>query len=232
MICIDQKKLDELLLILPSYDFHTKRILLLELIFKRTGYPGAIVEINFAGDVALVWASKSDELKYYLASLVEDGFITKVFEHADKYKINFSGLEYLKKYQSSKGDGKQCFVAMSFSPGLLSVYENGIKPAIEDNGFISYRVDADQHVDRIDAKIVSEIKKSKFMVADVTEQKSGVYYEAGFAHGLGIPVIWCVRDDDLKNVHFDTRQYNHIVWKNEDELREKLTDLINVVMDV
>jgi nucleoside 2-deoxyribosyltransferase len=64
------------------------------------------------------------------------------------------------------------------------------------------------------------------MVADVTNQKSGVYYEAGFAHGLGIPVIWSVRHDDLKNVHFDTRQYNHIVWEDETDLRDKLKNFI------
>jgi len=33
--------------------------------------------------------------------------------------------------------------------------------------------------------------------------------------GLGRQVIWTCRDDDLKNVHFDTRQYNHIVGKNQ-----------------
>jgi hypothetical protein len=44
--------------------------------------------------------------------------------------------------------------------------------------------------------------------------------------GRGVPVIWCVRRDDLDNVHFDTGQYNHIVWKSKEELWEKILDSI------
>jgi len=71
-------------------------------------------------------------------------------------------------------------------------------------------------------KIVTEIKNSRFLVADVTLQRPGVYFEAGYALGLGLPVFWCVRSDDLKNVHFDTRQYNHIVWETEQQLADQL----------
>ena len=58
----------------------------------------------------------------------------------------------------------------------------------------------------------------------------GVYYEAGFAHGLDIPVIFCCRKDVLEKVHFDTRQYNHIVWEKPEELREKLANRIAAVI--
>jgi hypothetical protein len=40
------------------------------------------------------------------------------------------------------------------------------------------------------------------------------------------PVIWSCREDDLASVHFDTRQYNHIVWKEPVDLRTQLTDRI------
>jgi hypothetical protein len=40
--------------------------------------------------------------------------------------------------------------------------------------------------------------------------------------GLGTPVIWTCRKDDIKNAHFDTRQYNHIIWSTAEELREAL----------
>ena len=106
----------------------------------------------------------------------------------------------------------------------------GIRPAISDAGFKPYRVDAEPHVDRIDAKIVTEIKNSKFLVADVTEHKLGVYFEAGYAFGFGLPVIWTVRDDELSKAHFDTRQYNHIVWQSPTELKEKLYFVICAVI--
>ncbi|MCD6262375.1 MAG: nucleoside 2-deoxyribosyltransferase [Deltaproteobacteria bacterium] len=140
--------------------------------------------------------------------------------------ITAAGWEYIEKDEANLASKTQGFVAMSFDKTLLPVYENAIAPAIEATGYRPHRVDSKPHLERIDAKIIAEIKNSRFIVADVTQQKAGVYYEAGFAHGLGIPVIWCVRHDDLNNVHFDTRQYNHILWETEDELKEKLQDVI------
>jgi nucleoside 2-deoxyribosyltransferase len=67
-------------------------------------------------------------------------------------------------------------------------------------------------------------------LADVTEQKRGVYVEAGYALGLGLPVIWCVRKDELGKVHFDTRQYNHIMWETTDELETRLFDFICAII--
>jgi nucleoside 2-deoxyribosyltransferase len=69
---------------------------------------------------------------------------------------------------------------------------------------------------------MAEIRRSGLIVADFTGNRGGVYFEAGFAMGLGLPVIWTVRQDDIDAVHFDTRQYNHITWSTPQELREKL----------
>jgi nucleoside 2-deoxyribosyltransferase len=77
---------------------------------------------------------------------------------------------------------------------------------------------------------VAEIKNSLFLVADVTEQKQGVYFEAGYAIGLEIPVIWSVKKDELEKVHFDTRQYNHIVWESEKDLKEQLYNFICAII--
>ena len=68
------------------------------------------------------------------------------------------------------------------------------------------------------------------MVADFTQgedgARGGVYFEAGFAQGLGIPVIYSCHKDSIDKLHFDTRQYAHIVWKNSKELRVGLLNRI------
>ena len=54
--------------------------------------------------------------------------------------------------------------------------------------------------------------------------RGSVYYEAGFAHGLGIPVIYlCRKDSELA---FDTNHYPHIIWNDTSELREQLRSRI------
>ena len=119
---------------------------------------------------------------------------------------------------------------MSFAKELFPVWNDGIKPALERADYRAYRVDDDPHIGRIDAKIMTEIKNSRFVVADVTDQRPGVYFEAGYALGLGLPVIWSVRENDLRNVHFDTRQYNHIVWRAADDLEQQLYNRVSAVI--
>ena len=69
-------------------------------------------------------------------------------------------------------------------------------------------------------------RHSRFLVADFTHGTCGargsVYYETGFAYGLGLPVIYTCRNDLVEKLHFDTRQYYHIAWERPDELRDGL----------
>ncbi|QQR90034.1 MAG: hypothetical protein IPJ88_18070 [Myxococcales bacterium] len=75
---------------------------------------------------------------------------------------------------------------------------------------------------KIDDEIVVEINKSRFLIADFTGHRGGVYWEAGYATALGIPVIHCCNGSDFDNAHFNIRQYNHIVYDNTLALKEQL----------
>jgi hypothetical protein len=128
----------------------------------------------------------------------------------------------------------QVFVAMWFNDTTQAAYTSGIEPAIVDSGYRSVRIDKKEHNNKIDDEIIAEIRRSKFLVADFTCEKEkvrgGVYFEAGFAMGLGIPVIWTVAKNSLGDVHFDTRQYNHIVWDTPEMLRNLLKARIGAVI--
>jgi hypothetical protein len=60
----------------------------------------------------------------------------------------------------------------------------------------------------------------------MTHQKQGVYFEAGFAKGLGRKVVWSCRNDWLDKTHFDTRHLGHVVWENHEDLKEGLVNAI------
>ena len=123
---------------------------------------------------------------------------------------------------------KQVFVAMWFNCEMSDAYKHGIEPAIRDVGFIPMRIDEKKDANRIDDDIITEIERSRFIVADMTHGTDGVrgsvYYEAGFAHGHGLEVIYCCRRDCMERLPFDTRQYHHIVWETPEELRRKLSE--------
>jgi nucleoside 2-deoxyribosyltransferase len=88
--------------------------------------------------------------------------------------------------------------------------------SIADSAYKPHRVDNREHSDKIDDEIVAQIKRSRFILADFTKHRGGVYYEAGFAKGLGLDVIWTCREDDVDKLHFDIRQYNCILWNETD----------------
>lgn len=49
--------------------------------------------------------------------------------------------------------------------------------------------------------------------------------------GLGKTVIWTCKDDDFKDIHFDTRQFSHIKWSTENELYQKLLNRIKATIN-
>jgi hypothetical protein len=120
-----------------------------------------------------------------------------------------------------KNYSKQVFVAMWFDSTMNNAF-NAIEKAVMECGLNVVRIDQKEHNNEISGEILFEIKKSKIIIADVTNQRNGVYFEAGFAMGNQKTVIWSCQESDLKNVHFDTRQYNHVLWKDENDLYKKL----------
>lgn len=178
----------------------------------------------------------TDAEGYGLATmLTEQGFLT----HAPGgLTLSAKGFEYLDTLEHAGGYTRQAFVAMWFADEMKEAWRLGFAPAIRDGGYDPFRIDNLEHNGKIDDAIVAEIKKSRFLIADFTcgvhsvtgtpkaEPRGGVYYEAGLAHGLGMEVIFTCRADRMDFLHFDTRQFAHIVWTTPHELRLQLYNRI------
>ena len=198
----------------------------LRLVADSSTHLGVQVEIDFEDAYPLVDATSSDELDYLLNSLADRNYLKA--EAVRCYSVAVEGWERLEPI--SGGIPGRCFVAMSFDPSVNGAYQEGIYLAVKGCGFEPVRIDLVHHNEKICDKILAEIRSCQFMVADFTLQRAGVYFEAGFAMGLGRPVIWMCRKDDFENTHFDTRQYNHIVWETPQDLRENLADRIRATI--
>jgi nucleoside 2-deoxyribosyltransferase len=207
-----------------------KQAALMKAFAKRSLMPGAEGRYRPDTDFPLAWAANEGEVRFLVEDLKVRELLDPSVTAGQRFLITAKGWDYIDSLSTSSVFSDQVFVAMSFSEAMRLVWENAIAPAVRRAGYTPYRVDAAPHIDRIDIKIMAEIKGSRFLIADVTEQKAGVYFEAGYAIGQGLPVFWAVREDDLKNVHFDTRQYAHIVWKDEADLEEKLYDFIIAII--
>jgi nucleoside 2-deoxyribosyltransferase len=192
---------------------------LLRLIAARTKTPGECWEIDLQKDYPLIAAANSVELANLSDHLHMRGWLEG---GTTICRLTVPGWEALEPLPRLGGIPGQCFVAMWFSDQTRAAYESGIEPAVRDAGFTPTRIDKKEHNNEIPDEIIAEIRNCQFMVADFTGQRAGVYYEAGFAMGLGRPVIWCCRKDELDKLHFDTNHKNHIDWGSVEELRERL----------
>lgn len=149
------------------------------------------------------------------------------------YGVTVDGYTHLEDLVTQP-DLAQVFVAMWFDESMDGVFENGIEPAVRNAGYEPLRIDRKEHLNKIDDEIIAEIRRSRFLVADFTQGDSGargsVYYEAGFARGLGLDVVSSCRQDKLKHLAFDTSHFNHLVWTEPGELRRILEKRILAVI--
>ena len=216
---------------------HERADRLLRFIASQAAIVGASVTLSNSTQEVYAWSESLDwiEINYFLEYLREREWIK-----GDRYMGGgFVGTVTVDGYgriaeQVANIDSSQAFVAMWFEDSMNEPFETGIKSAVEEAGYNPLRIDRKDHVNKIDDEIIAELRRSRFVVADFTHGDSGarggVYYEAGFAHGLNLPVIFTCRKDAVESLHFDTNHYSHIVWSTPAELREKLKTRILAVI--
>lgn len=127
-----------------------------------------------------------------------------------------------------KVDSKLCFVIMPFNEKLNSIYESIIKIVLKEIKYNALRADEIFTSKPIIDDIWQNIKKSKFLIADLTDRNPNVFYELGLAHALSKDVILLTQN--LNDIPFDLRHYRIIVYQDTisgaDKLKSILKDFI------
>jgi nucleoside 2-deoxyribosyltransferase len=190
------------------------------------------VQSGFRVDELFAWSDSvlPDEIAFLLNMLAGEKLIqlgsSGVFPPIVVQPAGYTRIEETRVNPASE----QVFVAMWFDKSMDAPYEEGIDRGIRASGYRPLRIDRKEHLNKIDDEIIAEIRRSRFVVADFTSPtdrpRGGVYFEAGFALGLGLPVVWTCRKDAIDSVHFDTRQFNHITWDSLPSLAKQLRDRI------
>lgn len=125
---------------------------------------------------------------------------------------------------------RQAFIAASFAEDMAFAIKNGLMKGVEQAGYAPLAINRKEFTGKICDEIIAEIRRSRFVVADFTHHRQSVYFEAGFALGLGLTVIWTCKKDQIDDAHFDTRQYNHIAWETAEDLARQLANRIRAVI--
>jgi hypothetical protein len=202
---------------------------LLRHIHERQGRPDAFVLIDEHEDYPVVYGRDSEEIRYLINQAIQRELLEREI-NGPELRLTVNGWVRVEELLTSRPDSNQAFVVMWFDPSMLSSWTDGFVPALRETGFQPIRADQTEHNDKIDDRIIADIRRSGLVVVDYTGHRGGVYYEAGFARGLDIPVISMCKSDHFKDLHFDVRQYNTIEWSNVSDLRDKLIARIEATM--
>jgi len=181
-------------------------------ICRQCSEPGLQSAFNYEEDWPLIIARSAPSVSLMIIELVNSGYLDKEISGPFPPRPTWKAFQRVKELRSSGSNSMNGFVAMSFSTDRLPIWTEVIEPAIKDAGYKPIRVDQYEHSNRIDDEIIAQIRRCRFLVADFTAQKPGVYFEAGLALGLGRTVIWMCDHADKGNLHFDIRQFNTILY--------------------
>ena len=164
-----------------------------------------------------------------IEELVERGIVKVANDTKLSHSTIFSGvnltLDGWEQYESEKRgefEGNYGFIAMKFGDAELDPFvRDVVKPAIKDKldyDLIDMRDVAEAGI--IDNIMRVQIRDAAFVIADLTHDNHGAYWEAGYAEGLGKPVVYiCERTKfEKERSHFDTNHCTTVPWsKNEPE---------------
>ena len=183
---------------------------------------------------ARLGAASADAVAYVVKELEGVGILDDRSSTATvDVRLTFKGWDRYEELRRGAVDSKRAFMAMRYGDAELNhVYLNCFKPAVTRAGFELERLDERAPAGHIDSRMLEVIRRSRFVVADITYDNSGAYWEAGFAEGLSKAVFYTVSKkwiaDPNNKVHFDTDHFNRIEWvaDNLDEAGGKLTAMI------
>jgi hypothetical protein len=127
---------------------------------------------------------------------------------------------------------KYAFVAMPIDPDRHDLADllDAIKEAAGRCGIQAERIDEDLSNERITDRILHSISAAQHVIVDLTDERPNVFFEAGYAHGLGKTPIYVAKHGT--KLHFDLKDYPVICFRSLKELKEQLEARLRAVSDV
>ena len=154
--------------------------------------------------------------------------------------LTLAGWQKYEELQRSVKESRKAFVAMEF-PDAAKTEENYffqntlldkyLVPAVKQTGYdLANALRSEPKAGNIHARLEVEIRAARFVIAELSQRNNGAYWEAGFARGLGKPVIYMYNRviDKSDRPHFDVGSDLYILW--EEDKPEKAADDLKAVI--
>ncbi len=187
-------------------------------------------------DFSRVGSRDSGECGFLIRELLDSGQIKSAGGHhqtvrqdngsryVQMYNLTFSGWEKYETERRGLYAGNYGFIAMKFGEKTLDdLVSSTIKPGLKQS--LGYDLIDLRDVARagvIDNILREQIRDAAFVLVDLTHDNSGAYWEAGYAEGLGKPVVYlCEKEKfDKAKTHFDTNHCTTVIWSKDKSEQE------------
>jgi len=197
------------------------------------------IDYDILKEIAFV---PDDIFKYTLNFLKESNFVNE-----EKGVLTPSGIAYFKDNLNTvlpqSKFSQTVFVAQSFHEDMVKFYKEVYEPLVREYGLNPILISNEESSEPIDVEILNQIRICRFMICDLTYSRPSVYFEAGYALGRGVNVVYACKSDHnsddsafdakVNKVHFDIRN-RKISWWNIDNIEEFKNELkarINYFLD-
>jgi hypothetical protein len=118
-------------------------------------------------------------------------------------------------------DDKLVFVITSFAPDMEPIFL-AVSAAAHAVALRAERVKDVKGDYRITDKVLAMIRQARLVVVDLTHERPNVYFELGYARGLGKTVITILRTGTV--VHFDVRDWTYLEYFDSRPLENDLVE--------
>jgi hypothetical protein len=204
---------------------------------EDTDGPGELTDLETESHQSIAGSKTEAGFVLVLQYLEDSGLVTGIMidTHdglgSSKFALSVGGWEYYEKLQQDGISTRRAFMAMKFGDSDLNLMlEEAFRPGAKSAGFDLLKLDDEPKAGLIDDRLRVEIRTARFIIADLTHDNLGAYWEAGFAEGLGKPVIYTCEKTKFEEdkTHFDTNHHLTLVWdlNNKAEAMEKLKSII------
>lgn len=184
--------------------------------------PGQMIKIHVLAHQSIMGAKTPEGFMLVLKYLFDEGFLEGTIHKTAPVAsgtLSMKGWNYYESMKHGAASSRKAFMAMQYGEDILDkVFKECFRPSVKATGYELIRLDESPKAGLIDDKLRVEIRTSRFLISDLTHGNPGAYWEAGFAEGLGKPVIYTCEKGKFESekTHFDTNHHLTVLWKLSD----------------
>ncbi|WP_342566242.1 hypothetical protein NST84_14495 [Paenibacillus sp. FSL R7-0345] len=193
---------------------------LLQFLYRHSEAPGDPVTIHpLSASYNLTYSPNLQELVYIIDKLGNEQLLIRE-------GMNFQLTQQGWNEAAASAGGKKlkpCSVLLPAELEHNAVWQDNLLSVIGQYGYLPAIL---SHPAAQEYPL-EELAESRLIIADLTGRSAGVYFAAGYAMGLGIPVIWTVHSSGAAELDVQLQDIRPLVWDTAEELavlmRQRIT---------